>query len=214
VSQLRLTEIFLSLQGESTFVGLPTVFVRLTGCPLRCTYCDSAYAFQGGQLWTLEAIADEVARLGATHVTVTGGEPLAQPNCLLLLTQLCDLGYVVSLETSGALSIADVDARVFRIVDIKTPSSAEVSKNLWSNLAHLKRSDEIKFVIGSREDFDWALRITAEHQLFQLTPTILMSPVFQQVEPANLAAWVLAAAQPFRMQVQLHKILWGDTPGR
>lgn len=212
--QLRITEIFLSLQGESSFVGLPTVFVRLTGCPLRCTYCDSAYAFQGGNMWTLEAICAEVARLGARYVTVTGGEPLAQPNCLPLLTQLCDSGYSVSLETSGALSIAEVDARVFRIVDLKTPSSAEVSRNLWSNLTHLKPSDEIKFVIGCREDFDWAVQMTAEYQLFKLTPTLLMSPVFQQIEPMQLAAWVLSSQQPFRLQVQLHKLLWGDTPGR
>ncbi len=212
--QLRITEIFLSLQGESSFVGLPTVFVRLTGCPLRCTYCDSAYAFQGGNMWTLEAICAEVARLGAHYVTVTGGEPLAQPNCLPLLTQLCDSGYSVSLETSGALSIAEVDARVFRIVDLKTPSSAEVSRNLWSNLTHLKPSDEIKFVIGCREDFDWAVQMTAEYQLFKLTPTLLMSPVFQQIEPMQLAAWVLSSQQPFRLQVQLHKLLWGDTPGR
>ncbi len=212
--QLRITEIFLSLQGESSFVGLPTVFVRLTGCPLRCTYCDSAYAFQGGHMWTLDSICAEVARLGARYVTVTGGEPLAQPNCLPLLTQLCDLGYSVSLETSGALSIAEVDARVFRIVDLKTPSSAEVSRNLWSNLTHLKPSDEIKFVIGCREDFDWAVQMTAEYQLFKLTPTLLMSPVFQQIEPMQLAAWVLSSHQPFRLQVQLHKLLWGDTPGR
>lgn len=214
MTQLRITEIFLSLQGESSFVGLPTVFVRLTGCPLRCLYCDSAYAFQGGQLWTLNAICEEVTRLGARHVTVTGGEPLAQPNCLALLTQLCDLGLIVSLETSGALSIAEVDARVFRIVDLKTPSSAEVSRNLWSNLSYLKPSDEIKFVIGSREDFDWAVDMVMQHQLFKRTPTVLMSPVFQQVEPVQLAAWVLSSAQPFRLQIQLHKLLWGDTPGR
>lgn len=214
MTQLRITEIFLSLQGESTFVGLPTVFVRLTGCPLRCSYCDSAYAFQGGQMWTLEAICDEVKRLGARYVTVTGGEPLAQPNSLALMTNLCDLGFNVSLETSGALSITEVDPRVFRIVDLKTPSSAESSRNLWSNLAHLKPTDEIKFVVGSREDFDWAVDVTANYQLFARTPTILMSPVFQHVEPAQLAAWVLSSGQPFRMQIQLHKLLWGDTPGR
>ena len=163
---------------------------------------------------TLEAICEEVVRLGARHVTVTGGEPLAQPNCLALLTRLCDLGLIVSLETSGALSIAEVDERVFRIVDLKTPGSAEVSRNLWSNLSHLKPRDEIKFVIGSREDFDWAVDMTEQHQLFKRTPTVLMSPVFQQIEPAQLAAWVLLSGEPFRMQIQLHKLLWGDTPGR
>lgn len=214
MQQLRITEIFLSLQGESTFVGLPTVFVRLTGCPLRCTYCDSAYAFQGGNWWTQEAVVAEVARLSATHVTVTGGEPLAQPSCLNLLTQLCDLNYVVSLETSGALDISNVDARVHRIVDVKTPGSGEVARNLWQNFAYLNPKDELKFVLADRADFDWMLKIVEQYDLFALTPTILLSPIYQALQPEQLAAWILESRQPFRLQIQLHKLLWGNTPGR
>ncbi len=209
---LRITEIFLSLQGESSRVGLPTVFVRLTGCPLRCGYCDSAYAFEGGQSRPVADILATVASYGTPYVTVTGGEPLAQKHCLTLLTALCDAGYNVSLETSGALPIAAVDPRVARIMDIKTPGSGEVDKNCWDNLAVLTPRDEIKFVLCHEADYLWARTLLQERQLAALCP-VLLSPVWQQVAPADLAAWVLRDRLPVRVQVQLHKILWGERPG-
>ena len=210
---LRITEIFLSLQGESSRVGLPTVFIRLTGCPLRCGYCDTEYAFTGGETMTLEAILSRVVELQAHYVCVTGGEPLAQKNCLALLTALCHADYSVSLETSGALNISEVDARVSRIVDIKTPGSGEVEKNRWENLAALTPSDEVKFVLCDEADYQWAKHVLAERHLPDKCP-VLFSPVHAQLEPGHLADWILRDQLPVRMQVQLHKILWGVTPGR
>ena len=209
---LRVTEIFLSLQGESSRVGLPTVFVRLTGCPLRCGYCDTEYAFTGGETMDLPAILNRVADLHALYVCVTGGEPLAQKNCAALLAALCDAGYSVSLETSGALDISAIDARVSRIVDIKTPGSGEVEKNRWENLAALSRSDEVKFVLCDEADYQWAKQVLAEHHLAEKVP-ILFSPVHGQLNPTQLADWILRDHLPVRLQVQLHKILWGVTPG-
>jgi 7-carboxy-7-deazaguanine synthase len=211
--RLRLTEIFLSLQGESRSIGWPTVFVRLTGCPLRCQYCDTAYAFHGGQWWDFDAILAEVAQHGARHVCVTGGEPLAQKRCVELLRRLCDEGYDVSLETSGAIDIGAVDQRVSRVLDIKTPGSGEVARNLWSNLPLLTAHDQVKFVICSREDYDWAKAIVAEHKLAQ-TCDVLFSPSFSQLDPSALADWIVADRLPVRFQLQLHKILWNDEPGR
>lgn len=211
--RLKLTEIFLSLQGESNSIGWPTVFVRLTGCPLRCQYCDTAYAFHGGQWWDIDAILGEVARHGARHVCVTGGEPLAQKRCIGLLQRLCDAGYDVSLETSGAIDIADVDPRVSRVLDIKTPGSAEAHRNLWSNLPLLTPRDQVKFVICSREDYDWSKAVVAEHGLSEVCD-VLFSPSFTQVRPRDLADWIVADRLPVRFQLQLHKILWDDEPGR
>ena len=211
--RLRITEIFLSLQGEARDAGWPTVFVRLTGCPLRCQYCDTAYAFHGGQWRDIDAILDEVAGHGVRHVCVTGGEPLAQKRCLALLSQLCDAGYSVSLETSGAIDIAGVDARVSRVLDIKTPGSAEVERNLWDNLALLTPRDQVKFVICSREDFDWARGITEQHRLHEVCD-VLFSPSHAQVSPRELADWIVAERVPVRFQMQLHKLLWNDEPGR
>lgn len=211
--RLRITEIFHSLQGEARSVGWPTVFVRLTGCPLRCQYCDTAYAFHGGEWWDVEAIVDEVAGHGVRHVCVTGGEPLAQKRCLVLLRQLCDAGYEVSLETSGAIDIAPVDPRVSRVLDIKTPGSMEAHRNLWSNLPLLTPHDQVKFVICSREDYDWSRGIVAEHRLDEACD-VLFSPSFGQVKPADLADWIIADRLPVRFQLQLHKILWNDEPGR
>ena len=210
---LRVTEIFLSLQGESSRVGLPTVFVRLTGCPLRCGYCDTEYAFTGGETMALGTILNRVADLHAHYICVTGGEPLAQKNCAPLLTALCDAGYSVSLETSGALDISALDARVSRIVDIKTPGSGEVEKNRWENLAALAPSDEVKFVLCDEADYQWAKQVLAEHHLADKSP-VLFSPVHGQLNPAQLADWILRDQLPVRLQVQLHKILWGATPGR
>ncbi|GAB1594450.1 7-carboxy-7-deazaguanine synthase QueE [Lysobacter claricitrinus] len=211
--RLRLTEIFLSLQGESNSVGWPTVFVRLTGCPLRCQYCDTTYSFHGGDWWEIDAILAEVARLGVRHVCVTGGEPLAQKRCTILLKRLCDAGYAVSLETSGALDVGDVDPRVSRVVDIKTPGSAEVHRNRWENIPLLTPHDEIKFVICSREDYEWSRAIVAEHALTSRCD-VLFSPSFGQVAPRELAQWIVDDRLPVRFQLQLHKILWGDEPGR
>lgn len=209
---LKIHEIFHSIQGESSRIGLPTTFVRLTGCPMRCVYCDTAYAFSGGSNMSLADIMLKVAELGAPYVTVTGGEPLAQKECHGLLTALCDAGYSVSLETGGAMDIRAVDPRVSVILDIKTPGSGELAKNLWGNLALLKASDEVKFVLCDRADYDWAKQQLAEHKLTQTCP-VIFSPVYNQVEPSDLAAWVLADKLPVRMQVQLHKILWGEKPG-
>jgi len=211
--RLKVTEIFLSLQGEARDAGWPTVFVRLTGCPLRCGYCDTAYAFHGGEWRDVDAILDEVAAHGAGHVCVTGGEPLAQTRCIGLLKRLCDAGYSVSLETSGALDIAGVDPRVSRVVDIKTPGSGEVARNLWSNLALLTAHDQVKFVICSREDFDWACGVVAEHGIAHRCD-VWFSPSHAQVTPRELADWILASRVPGRLQLQLHKLLWGDERGR
>jgi 7-carboxy-7-deazaguanine synthase len=210
---LKIHEIFHSLQGESTRVGLPTVFVRLTGCPLRCGYCDTAYAFQGGENMSLEQILEKVAGYGAKYVTVTGGEPLAQKECIPLLEKLCDAGYSVSLETGGAMDTSKVDTRVSVILDIKTPGSGEEKKNLWSNLDRLKSTDEVKFVLCGREDYDWAKQVLVERGIADKC-TVLFSPVYSQLNPTNLADWVLQDRLPVRMQVQLHKILWGETPGK
>ncbi|WP_223619777.1 7-carboxy-7-deazaguanine synthase QueE [Lysobacter sp. ESA13C] len=211
--RLRLTEIFLSLQGESNSIGWPTVFVRLTGCPLRCQYCDTAYAFHGGEWWEFDAILAEVAKHGARHVCVTGGEPLAQKRCIALLQKLCDAGYEVSLETSGAIDIGPVDPRVSRVLDIKTPDSKEAHRNLWSNLPLLTARDQIKFVICSREDYEWSKGIVAEHRLTGICD-VLFSPSFTQVKPSDLADWIVADRLQVRFQLQLHKILWNDEPGR
>ena len=211
--RLKLTEIFLSLQGEARDAGWPTVFVRLTGCPLRCQYCDTAYAFHGGQWWDVDAILAEVARHGVRHVCVTGGEPLAQKRCIGLLSQLCDAGYDVSLETSGAIDISDVDTRVSRVLDIKTPGSMEVTRNIWDNLALLTPHDQVKFVICDRADFEWARDVVAEHRLHERCD-VLFSPSFTQVPPRELADWIVAGKLPVRYQLQLHKILWNDEAGR
>ena len=211
--RLRITEIFASVQGESSRVGLPTVFVRLTGCPLRCTWCDTAYAFTGGSTRTLDDILAEVARHGLRHVCVTGGEPLAQKGCLALLTALCDAGYDVSLETSGALDIAEVDARVARIVDLKAPGSGEVDKNRYDNIPLLRASDEVKIVLADATDYDWARAQIATHGLDRRC-SVLLSPVAGALDPAELAEWVVRDRLPVRFQLQLHKILWNDARGR
>ena len=210
---LRLTEVFFSLQGEASRAGLPTVFVRLTGCPLRCTWCDTAYAFTGGSTRTLDDILAEVARHGLRHVCVTGGEPLAQKGCLALLTALCDAGYDVSLETSGALDIAEVDARVARIVDLKAPGSGEVDKNRYDNIPLLRASDEVKIVLADAADYDWARAQIATHGLDRRC-SVLLSPVAGALDPAELAEWVVRDRLPVRFQLQLHKILWNDARGR
>jgi len=211
--RLRVNEIFHSLQGEADCVGFPTVFVRLTGCPLRCQYCDTEYAFHAGDWLDLEAILDKVRNIGASHVCVTGGEPLAQPNCLKLLARLCDAGYQVSLETSGALDVAAVDARVSRVIDVKTPASNEASRNRIENFRHLTPRDQLKFVICSREDYDWSKAFLQEHHLSERC-RILFSPSYNQLPPTMLAEWILADRLPVRFQMQLHKILWGDVPGK
>lgn len=211
--RLKLTEIFLSLQGEARDAGWPTVFVRLTGCPLRCQYCDTAYAFYGGEWWDIDAILVEVARHGVRHVCVTGGEPLAQKRVIGLLRRLCDAGYVVSLETSGAIDIGDVDTRVSRVLDIKTPGSGEVARNLWSNIAQLTPHDQVKFVVCNRADFEWACEVLAEHRLHERCD-VLFSPSHAQVSPRELADWIVEARIPVRFQTQLHKALWGEEPGR
>lgn len=210
--RVRVTEIFHSLQGETSRVGLPTVFVRLTGCPLRCGYCDTAYAFHGGTPRELSSVLEDVAAYGAHFVTVTGGEPLAQKGCLPLLTALCDAGFDVSLETSGALDIAAVDERVSRIVDLKTPGSGELDRNLWTNIAHLTPRDELKFVLCDRADYEWARGVIGEHGLDARCP-VLLSPVHGQLAPKDLAEWILTDRLPVRLQLQLHKLLWGETPG-
>lgn len=210
---LRITEIFYSLQGETRTAGLPTVFVRLTGCPLRCQYCDTAYAFNGGQLQSLDDILERVAAYRPRHVCVTGGEPLAQPNCIPLLARLCDAGYEVSLETSGALDIAAVDTRVSRVLDLKTPGSAEVARNRYENIAQLTPNDQVKFVICSCEDYDWAVSKLIEYRLEQRAGEVLFSPSHHQVDARQLADWIVADNLPVRLQLQLHKILWNDEPG-
>lgn len=212
MSRLRITEIFYSLQGETRTVGLPTVFVRLTGCPLRCGYCDSEYAFKGGEWMTLSDIKAKVAAYQPRFVTVTGGEPLAQPECLALLRELCDAGYGVSLETSGAMSIADVDPRVDVVMDIKTPASQEVDKNLWQNLDYIQPHHQIKFVICNEADYDWSRALLTEHKLAEKCE-ILFSPSYEDISPTQLAEWIVRDNLPVRFQMQLHKALWGDKPG-
>jgi 7-carboxy-7-deazaguanine synthase len=213
VERLRINEIFHSLQGEADAVGYPTVFVRLTGCPLRCQYCDTEYAFHSGDWFDLDAVVDKVRGYGAQYVCVTGGEPLAQPNCLKLLERLCDAGFQVSLETSGAMDIGAVDARVSRVVDVKTPGSNEATRNRIENFELLTLRDQVKFVVCSREDYDWSKAFMREHALAEHC-RILFSPSYNQVSPTALAEWILADRLPVRFQLQLHKILWGDVPGK
>ncbi|WP_293006714.1 7-carboxy-7-deazaguanine synthase QueE [Nitrosomonas sp.] len=210
---LRVSEIFFSLQGETSRVGLPTVFVRLTGCPLRCGYCDTTYAFTGGENISIASILDRITHYKTNYVTVTGGEPLAQKACLVLLTALCDAKYSVSLETSGALDLSQVDLRICKVMDIKTPGSGEVAKNNWKNIIYLTQKDEIKFVLCDETDYQWAIEIIHQKQLSQLCP-ILFSPVYDSLNPATLASWILRDELPVRMQLQMHKLLWGEGPGR
>ncbi len=209
---LRITEIFFSLQGETSRVGLPTVFIRLTGCPLRCGYCDTAYAFYGGTTMTLAAVLAAAAQYRTRYVTVTGGEPLAQRSCLPLLKELCDRGYSVSLETSGAIDVSPVDTRVSKILDIKSPGSGEAGKNLWENLSHLTPRDEIKFVLCSEADYEWAKQQLTERRLDAICP-VLFSPSYHDLPAAQLADWILRDQLPVRLQIQLHKSLWGEKPG-
>ncbi|KJS08682.1 MAG: 7-carboxy-7-deazaguanine synthase [Gammaproteobacteria bacterium BRH_c0] len=210
---LRITEIFYSLQGETSTVGLPTVFVRLTGCPLRCGYCDTEYAFYGGERKSLDEVVAQVKALNAPWVTVTGGEPLAQRECWPLLSRLCDEGYRVSLETSGAISIEDVDPRVVVIMDLKTPGSGEVGRNLYDNIHRLKRGDELKFVICDRRDYDWAQMRIDEYALLDRVDNLLFSPSYGTLSATDLANWIIEDRLPVRLQLQLHKLLWNDEPG-
>ncbi len=212
MKSLRITEIFHSLQGESVTVGLPTVFVRLTGCPLRCQYCDTAYAFTGGKPVAMDDILARIAAFECKHVCVTGGEPLAQPGCMDLLKHLCDTGHAVSLETSGARDIAAVDPRVMIVMDLKTPDSGECEKNMLTNIPYLKPTDQIKFVLCSREDYQWACSMITEHHLTEHAH-ILFSPSWNQLNPTTLADWIIQDRLPVRFQLQLHKILWNDAPG-
>ncbi|MDR7069521.1 7-carboxy-7-deazaguanine synthase [Pseudoxanthomonas japonensis] len=213
LERLKITEIFLSLQGEANAVGWPTVFVRLTGCPLRCQYCDTAYAFHGGEWREIDDIVAEVARQGVRHVCVTGGEPLSQKRSVVLLRKLCDAGFDVSLETSGALDIADVDPRVSRVVDLKTPGSNEVSRNRLENLPLLTARDQVKFVLCGRADYEWARGMLAEHRLAERCD-VLFSPSKSELSPRDLADWIVEDRLPVRFQMQLHKLLWNDEPGR
>lgn len=210
---LRITEIFLSLQGEARDAGYPTVFVRLTGCPLRCRYCDTEYAFTGGERRSLDDVLERVGRYGVSHVCVTGGEPLAQPGCAALVRRLCDTGHVVAVETGGALDIRPIDRRASRILDIKTPGSGESARNRWDNLSALTGNDQIKFVICDRNDFDWACARVREHDLTVLCP-VWFSPSHEELPAETLAEWLLAEGLPVRLQLQLHKVLWGNVPGR
>jgi 7-carboxy-7-deazaguanine synthase len=212
-SRVRITEIFYSLQGEARTVGWPTVFVRLTGCPLRCQYCDTTYAFHGGDWFTFEEVERRVGEYTPRYVTVTGGEPLAQSMCRSLLARLAECGYEVSLETSGALDIAGIDARVSVVMDLKTPGSGEVARNRYENIPLLKRNDQVKFVICGRADYEWSRTQAREHDLSSRCE-VLFSPSYGQMAPSELADWILADRLPVRMQLQLHKVLWGDTPGR
>jgi 7-carboxy-7-deazaguanine synthase len=211
---LRITEVFYSLQGETRTAGLPTVFVRLTGCPLRCQYCDSAYAFSGGTVRSLESILEQVASYRPRYVCVTGGEPLAQPNAIPLLKQLCDAGCEVSLETSGALDISKVDPRVSRVLDLKTPGSKESHRNLYENIGLLSRNDQVKFVLCSREDYDWSVSKMIQYGLAERAGEVLLSPSHHELRATDLADWIVADNLPVRLQMQLHKYLWNDEPGR
>ena len=213
MSSLRITEIFYSLQGESNTVGIPTVFIRLTGCPLRCVYCDTAYAFTGGKKVTITAIIAEAEQFATQYITVTGGEPLAQPACLELITQLLDKGFIVSLETSGAIDVSGVDPRAVKVMDLKTPGSGELSKNLYQNIAFLNAKDQVKFVIGNDEDYEWSKATLAEYQLPGRCD-ILFSPVMGQQNPTELAEKILRDRLPVRFQIQLHKLLWDDAQGK
>lgn len=210
---LRITEIFHSLQGEARSVGRPTVFVRLTGCPLRCVWCDTPYSFSGGTVLPLDAVMDTVRGHGARHVCVTGGEPLGQPECLELLSRLCEEGFQVSLETSGALDISAVDPRVSRVMDLKAPDSGESHRNRYENIAELTGNDQVKFVIASRRDYDWARFKCDEYRLVERVSDVLFSPVHNELQPRQLAEWILADRLDVRMQVQLHKYLWNNEPG-
>lgn len=212
-ASLRITEIFHSLQGETSTMGLPTVFVRLTGCPLRCGYCDTAYAFEGGHRMALSTIANQVKNYKARYVTVTGGEPLAQPQCLELLKLLCDMNYRVSLETSGALSVESVDPRVVKILDLKTPGSGEVARNLYENVQFLNPQDQVKFVICDRRDYEWSQLKMDELGLQDKVSEILFSPSHEQLSRRELAEWILEDGLQVRLQLQLHKFIWGDEPG-
>lgn len=211
--RLRITEIFHSLQGEADSIGWPTVFVRLTGCPLRCKWCDTTYSFHGGEWIAIDDILERVALSGVRHVCVTGGEPLAQKRCLTLLEHLCDAGYEVSLETSGAIDIGAVDARVRRVVDLKAPGSGEMARNLWSNVQLMRAHDQVKFVLADRNDYEWALAVVREHALDQVCP-VLFSPVHGSLDARELAEWILADRAPVRFQMQLHKLLWDDAKGK
>ena len=211
-NRLRISEIFHSLQGEARDVGRPTVFIRLTGCPLRCLWCDTEYAFHGGEWREIDEIVEHARTFGAKHVCVTGGEPLSQKRCLDLLRKLCDAGFDVSLETSGAVDVHDVDSRVTKVMDLKAPGSGEVARNLWTNLDAITRRDQIKFVLADRGDYDWAKDVMSEREL-SARCDILLSPVYGKLAPRELAEWILADRLPVRMQIQLHKVLWGETPG-
>ena len=213
VSSLRITEVFYSLQGESNTVGLPTVFIRLTGCPLRCVYCDTAYAFTGGKKIKIAEIIVQAEQYGTKYITVTGGEPLAQPACLELITKLLDKGFIVSLETSGAIDISAVDPRAIKVMDLKTPSSGELSKNLYQNIHFLNSQDQVKFVIGNDEDYDWSKSALTEHGLLERCE-ILFSPVMGRQNPTELAEKILQDRLPVRFQIQLHKLLWDDAQGK
>ena len=213
VSALRITEIFYSLQGESNTVGIPTVFIRLTGCPLRCVYCDTAYAFSGGNKVNIADIIAQTEQYGTRYVTVTGGEPLAQPNCLELITQLLDKDFIVSLETSGALDLSGVDVRTVKVMDLKTPSSGELSKNLYDNIQFLDAKDQVKFVIGNEEDYDWSKKIVADYALLDRCQ-VLFSPVMGMQSPTELADKILQDRLPVRFQIQLHKMLWDNAQGK
>lgn len=210
---VRITEIFHSLQGESRTVGLPTVFVRLTGCPLRCVYCDTTYAFSGGQIWRVSDVVEHVADFACARVCVTGGEPLAQPECLPLLAALCDRGFDVSIETSGAMPISGVDPRVSRVMDLKTPDSGESHRNLWENIVELSAHDQIKFVVSSRHDYEWARFKIDEYRLLGRVSDILFSPSHGVLDAKELAEWMLEDKLEARLQLQLHKYLWNDEPG-
>lgn len=213
VARVKLTEVFLSIQGEADSIGWPTVFVRLTGCPLRCQYCDTQYAFYGGEWFGIDQVLARVESFGTRYVCVTGGEPLAQKGCFPLLQRLCDAGHRVSLETSGAIDVSNVDPRVVRVVDVKTPASGEVERNRYENLELLRPEEQVKFVLCSRADFDWARDFVRDRQLHERC-TVLFSPSYGQLEARDLAQWVLDERLPVRLQVQLHKILWGDAPGK
>jgi 7-carboxy-7-deazaguanine synthase len=213
-STLRITEIFCSLQGETRTVGLPTVFIRLTGCPMRCTYCDTSYAFSGGDVVSIDDILAQTATYGARHITVSGGEPLAQKNCFELLNRLCDAGYEVSVETGGAMDISPADPRVSMVLDIKTPASGELAKNRWENIEHLKANDQVKFVICDRADYEWTRFKLEELALAGKVDEILFSPSHGQLSATELAEWILQDKLQVRLQLQLHKLLWDDAQGR